>query len=172
MKRAYISIGSNLGDRAAYLRRALDLVQEQRETRLVQVSSLYETEPVGGVAQGKFLNAVFSLDTALGPYELLRVLQEIEVRLGRKRDLRWGSRTVDLDILCYGDTVLEDLRLTLPHPRLAERAFVLVPLVEIAPSLEHPLSGKTMADYLEALADQGGVVRLAGKWEGEGDFFA
>lgn len=165
MKRAYISIGSNLGDRAGYLRRALDLVQEQKGARLVQVSSLYETEPVGGVEQGKFLNAVFSLDTALGPYELLGVLQEIEAHLGRKRDLRWGPRTVDLDILCYGETVLEDPLLTLPHPRLTERAFVLVPLVEIAPSLEHPLSGKTMAAHLEALADRGGVVRL----ESEGD---
>jgi len=165
VKRAYISIGSNLGDRAGYLRRALDLVQEQKGARLVQVSSLYETEPVGGVEQGKFLNAVFSLDTALGPYELLGVLQEIEAHLGRKRDLRWGPRTVDLDILCYGETVLEDPLLTLPHPRLTERAFVLVPLVEIAPSLEHPLSGKTMAAHLEALADRGGVVRL----ESEGD---
>lgn len=165
MKRAYISIGSNLGDRAGYLRRALDLVQEQKGARLVQVSSLYETEPVGGVEQGKFLNAVFSLDTALGPYELLGVLQEIEAHLGRKRDLRWGPRTVDLDILCYGETVLEDPLLTLPHPRLTERAFVLVPLVEIAPSLEHPLSGKTMAAHLETLADRGGVVRL----ESEGD---
>jgi len=163
VKRAHISIGSNLGDRAGYLRRALDLVKAQSGMRLVRVSSLYETEPVGGVEQGKFLNAVFSLDTALGPYELLGVLQEIEARLGRKRDLRWGPRTVDLDILCYGDTVLEDPLLTLPHPRLIERAFVLVPLVEIAPSLEHPLSGKTMAAHLEALADKGGVVRLAGK---------
>ncbi len=163
MKRTYISIGSNLGDRAGYLRRALDLLKEQKGVRLDRVSSLYETEPVGGVEQGKFLNAVFSLDIALGPYELLGILQEIEARLGRKRDLRWGPRTVDLDILCYGDTVLEDPLLTLPHPRLIERAFVLVPLVEIAPSLEHPLSGKTMAAHLEALADKAGVVRLAGE---------
>ena len=160
MNTAYISVGSNLGDRAGYIKTALELLNARDQIRIARVSSCYETEPVGYIDQEKFINAAFSLETAHSPHGLLRALQEVEARLERKRTLRWGPRTVDLDILLFGDEVLDDPRLTVPHPRLTERAFVLFPLAEIAPSLVHPLTGRTIVQHLEALEDKGGVEKL------------
>lgn len=160
MKTAYVSIGSNLGDRLEYLKKAWHLLQAQEKIQLMQLSSCYETEPLGYTDQGKFINAAFSLQTDYSPHVLLEILQGVESSLGRERTVRWGPRSVDLDILFFANTVLQDRLLTIPHPRLTERAFILVPLAEIAPLLLHPLTGKTIRQHLEEVEGRSGVVRL------------
>ncbi len=162
MNQAYVSAGSNLGDRLEYIKKSLYLLQVQEGIQINRLSSFYETAPVGYLDQGKFINAVFFLETVYPPHQLLKVLQEVEFRLERERTIRWGPRTVDLDMLFYKDLVLDDAELILPHPRLTERAFVLVPLVEIAPLLRHPLTGKSASQHLDELdqGDKEGVVRL------------
>jgi 2-amino-4-hydroxy-6-hydroxymethyldihydropteridine diphosphokinase len=128
---AYIGIGSNVGDRLMNLRAAVRKLGSTSGVRVVRSSSVYETAPVGGPEQGDFLNAVVEIETGLEPHELLAALQRIEKDLGRVRDMRWGPRTIDLDLLSYDDQVVEDAELTVPHPRMHERAFVVVPLVEL-----------------------------------------
>lgn len=145
---AYIALGSNLGDRADHLRLATAALHQLG--RVEAVSSFYETDPVGNISQPDFLNAVAELTTALQPEELLAALLRIELEQGRDRSSSplKGPRTVDLDLLSYGDVVMETPSLTLPHPALAQRRFVLVPLVEIAPDWTHPSSGKTAVQLL------------------------
>jgi 2-amino-4-hydroxy-6-hydroxymethyldihydropteridine diphosphokinase len=132
---AYVGLGSNVGDRLENIRDALRLLDER--TEVVGMSTVYETEPVGP-PQPDFLNAVCRIETGLSPHELLDVLKSIEVEIGRSPGERWGPREIDLDLLLYGDeeTVADDLMV--PHPRLTERAFVLVPLLEIAPEVSLP----------------------------------
>src|SRR4051794_6749381 len=135
---AFIALGSNLGDRQANLDKALEAIQEHPRIELTQVSSFYETDPVGGPPkQEAYLNAVAEVQTDLPPEELLAVLLGIEQKLGRVRRERYAPRTVDLDILLYGDKVLETADLTVPHPRMHTRGFVLEPFAEIAPSTVH-----------------------------------
>ncbi len=130
--RAYLSLGSNVGDRRAHLAGALATLAAGEPLR---VSSVYVTEPVGGVAQDDFWNLVVELETSASPHELLARAQRAEADAGRTREVRWGPRTLDVDVLLVGDQVVDDEELTVPHPRLAERAFVLVPLAELAPEL-------------------------------------
>lgn len=160
---AYIALGSNLGDRADYLERALTSLRQCAGIEVRRVSPLYETQPVGGpVGQGQYLNAVAELRTECEIHDLLDTLLAIEQRLGRVREVRDGPRTLDLDLLFYGDLIHEDERLIVPHPRLHERLFVLQPLAQIAPGLLHPVLKRSVADLLAEV--QG--LRLYGRGPG------
>ncbi len=130
--RAYLSLGSNVGDRRAHLEGALVTLAAGEPYR---VSSVYVTEPVGGVDQDDFWNLVVEIETAAGPHELLARARRAEAAAHRTREVRWGPRTLDVDVLLVGDVVVDEPELTVPHPRLRERAFVLVPLAELAPEL-------------------------------------
>jgi 2-amino-4-hydroxy-6-hydroxymethyldihydropteridine diphosphokinase len=155
MPTAYIALGSNLGDRAKTLATATHRLG--RLGRVEACSSLYETEPVGFHDQPAFLNAVLALETELKPVQLLHALLAIERELGRDRSqgVVNGPRTLDLDLLLMGDTVVATKELTLPHPALVQRRFVLAPLAEIAPHLRHPQHGQTIAEMLALLPDEG-----------------
>lgn len=150
-ERAYIAIGSNLGDRRAHLEAGLKEVASLPNTRLAEVSHAYETPPMGPVAQPDFLNAVFAIKTSLAPMSLLAALLAAEKKHQRQRRIHWGPRTLDLDLLLYGEYIFKSATLTLPHPHMHERSFVLVPLCEIAPRLSHPVTGRPFAAYLAAL---------------------
>jgi len=139
--RAYVGLGANLGTREDTIRHAVDLLGSHPEVDLVAVSALRETEPWGPVEQPPFLNGAAAVETSLEPRALLDVLLEVERRLGRVRDERWGPRTIDLDLLLYGDAVVDEPGLTVPHPRLRERAFALEPLLELDPDLVVPGQG-------------------------------
>ena len=152
--RAYIGLGSNLADREGTIEQAVGLLGAEPGIEVVSVSSLRETEPWGRVAQPAFLNGAVALETTLEPRALLGVLLDVERRLGRVRDERWGPRTIDLDLLLYGDVVLDEPGLTVPHPLLHERAFVLEPLQELDPELAVPGRG-SVADLLAARAGEG-----------------
>jgi 3-oxoacyl-[acyl-carrier protein] reductase len=149
---AYIALGSNLGDRADYLERALTALRQCEDIEVTRVSPLYETRAVGGPeGQGDYLNAVAELRTKREAHELLEVLLAIEQRLGRERQQRYGPRTIDLDLLLYGDLIHTDERLIVPHPRMHERLFVLHPLAQLAPGLLHPILKRSVADLLAEL---------------------
>jgi 2-amino-4-hydroxy-6-hydroxymethyldihydropteridine diphosphokinase len=150
---AFIGLGSNVGDRLTYLRRA---VAALRSLGVVRVSSVYETDPIGP-PQRRFLNAVAAVETVLRPRELFGELKRIEADLGRIARERWGSREIDLDLLLYDDETVDDADLVVPHPRLAERGFVLVPFVEIAPDATMP-GGRALAELLQSVDTKG--VRL------------
>ena len=151
-----LGLGSNLGDRKAALEEALRLLGA-RGLRVTRRSSVWQTAPVGGPPQGWFLNAVVAGETDLSPEELLEACLETEREMGRVREERNGPRLIDVDILQFGDLVREGPGLTLPHPRLHERRFVLEPLFEIAPGLRHPVLGLTVAELRERCPDDSAV---------------
>jgi len=154
---ACVGLGSNLGNRQAQIRGALNLLQRDRKVHILRRSSLYETDPVGIIDQPLFLNSVVQIFTEYTPRDLLALLQAIERRLDRRKTLRWGPRRIDLDLLLYDDQVIQEPDLIVPHPELAKRAFVLVPLVEIGPHIVHPLLGKTVAELLEKIDHREGI---------------
>jgi len=146
---AYIGFGSNLGDRDGYIRQALSELASTDGITLLRVSSLYETAPVGYTNQGKFLNGVAEIETSVPPHTLLALLKGIEAKLGRQHRVRWGPREIDLDILIYGERQISTPELTIPHPEMQRRGFVLIPLAELAPNLCHPVLGKRIAELLK-----------------------
>ncbi len=154
---AYIGLGSNLGDRAAMLAAAIDALAAH--TSVTAVSSVYQTAPWGRRDQPTFLNCCVAIETSLAASDLLAVLMEVEMWLGRVREERWGPRTIDLDLLLFGDEVIASADLSVPHPRLAERAFDLVPLAEIAPTARIAPGGTTVREALAALAREPDDVR-------------
>lgn len=157
--KAFVGLGSNLGDREAQIRMALDELAKLPGSRVIRASSLYDSEPAGEVEQPNFLNAVAQLDTELTARQLLWNLLLIERRLGRVRSARWGPRSIDLDLLMFGELVVDEPDLQVPHPELDRRSFVLVPLVEIDPLLVHPMTGVTMLHHLSQLKTRPPVKR-------------
>jgi 2-amino-4-hydroxy-6-hydroxymethyldihydropteridine diphosphokinase len=156
--RAFIGLGSNLGEPKQQILSTINEIKQIAETNWISSSSLYASPPMGPQDQPDYINAVVEIDTQLEPHQLLDALQQLEQSHGRIRKRHWGERTLDLDILSYGDLILHDERLTLPHPGVAERAFVIYPLAEIAPDLNIPKLGK--ASMLKAACDAGGIMRL------------
>jgi 2-amino-4-hydroxy-6-hydroxymethyldihydropteridine diphosphokinase len=154
----FVALGSNLGDREANLARGVRGLRE-RGLRITARSSVYETEPVGGPAQGAYLNAVVQAETALRPEEVLASCLGVERAAGRVRSVANAPRTLDLDLLLYGEAVVEADGLTVPHPRLHERRFVLTPLAEIAPGARHPLLGLTAREMERRCPDTSAVAR-------------
>jgi len=149
--RVHLSLGSNLGDRSANLRAALDALNAVKGVRVVAVSQCYETDPVGRTDQPRFLNLAAEVETALEPLELLNATQAIERDLGRVPTVRWGPRVIDVDIVLWGNRTVVSERLTIPHAAFRERAFVLVPLAEIAPDAVDPVTAETVEDLAARL---------------------
>jgi len=154
---AYLSIGSNMGDRMQLFRKAIDYLQSDENIQIRNISSIYETEPVGFTEQAKFLNAVLKVETSYKPEELLLKCQKTEKVNGRIRDIRWGPRTIDLDILLYNHENIETESLSVPHPRMLERAFVLIPLLELNPNITLPEMDIPLGNILENIQDKEGV---------------
>lgn len=148
---SFLSLGSNLGDRLDHLSKAITALANQPKIKVLKVSSVYQTKPVGGPEQDDYLNAVVKIQTELSALELLDVTQTIENNEGRIREVRWGPRTLDIDVLTYDDLISADEKLTLPHPRISERAFVLVPFFEIDPQATISGLGK-IADLYNQIA--------------------
>ncbi|SDI95467.1 2-amino-4-hydroxy-6-hydroxymethyldihydropteridine diphosphokinase [Alteribacillus bidgolensis] len=150
--RVYLALGSNIGDRFHYLQRAVEKLNEKKEIEVTQLSSIYETEPVGVTEQAAFLNMAVEMYTSLKPESLLKTTQWIEQELNRVKIKRWGPRTIDLDILFFNDENIRMDDLSIPHPRLEERAFVLIPLNEIASSIVEPTNHKNIYELAENLS--------------------
>jgi 2-amino-4-hydroxy-6-hydroxymethyldihydropteridine diphosphokinase len=153
MARVYIGLGSNLGDRINYIKEAIASICKQPGIEAVGLSSVYETEPVGKTDQPGFLNCVLAVETGLSPRELLKTMGGIESKLKRERSVHWGPRTIDIDILLYGDYSIKEPDLIIPHPRMCERAFVIVPLMELSHDIVIPGVGKA-SRCKKQIADQ------------------
>jgi 2-amino-4-hydroxy-6-hydroxymethyldihydropteridine diphosphokinase len=157
---AYIGIGSNIGDKVYQCEQAISEILKVDRHKLLAKSSLFKTKPIGYADQDWFVNGVIKIETALEPFDLLRVLKGIEIQLGRRETFRWGPRTIDLDILMFDDNEIKTEELQIPHPLLHERKFVLVPLAEIDRNLIHPVLKKTVGELLEDMKEDQGVEKL------------
>ncbi len=147
MSSIYLSLGTNMGDRKINLKEAINLIKSFENTKIVKISKVYETKPWGYTNQENFLNICLKVESNLNPYTLLKKCQDAEKKLKRERTIRWGPRTIDIDILVYDDIICKDENLILPHPRIQERAFVLVPLMDIDEDLK--IKGKTIKDWIK-----------------------
>lgn len=156
----YIGIGSNIGDRIQNCRQGLDMLVERTTGSLVARSSWYLTQPWGNEDQEDFINAAAEIEMAVPPARLLEACREIERQMGRQESGRWGPRVIDLDILLYGSLIVRSPDLEIPHPRLHQRSFVLVPLAEIAPDLLHPVFNKTIRSLCSEVADRKEVLKV------------
>ena len=157
MKDIFLGLGSNVGDREDYLRKAISILGDREDIQLNRISSIYETEPWGKTNQDFFLNQVAEIETELDPWELMAICQEIEKSLGREKNEKWGPRIIDIDLLLFGEQIVDEENLQVPHPRLSERWFVLIPLNEVASLMMIPGSGQTVQEALERCSDQGSV---------------
>ena len=165
MNTAYLGLGSNLGNRMAFLRSGRDALADRSEIVLVRAAGVYETEAIGGPPENPlFLNSALQIETTLEPQQLLAACLAIEDEFGRSRPVRWAPRTLDIDILFYADQVVCEENLTIPHPRLQERSFVLAPLREIAPDLRHPLLEQTISALAAAGTGIEELVPLRTSW--------
>lgn len=165
MNTAYLGLGSNLGNRLAFLRGGRDALIDHSDIELVRAAGVYETEAIGGPPDNPFfLNTVLQIQTTLAPYPLLEACLSVEDAFGRSRPVRWAPRTLDIDILFYTDQILSEENLTIPHPRLHERAFVLAPLLEIAPDLRHPLLDQTVTELAAASSGVAELVPFRTTW--------
>ncbi len=165
MQTAYLALGANLGDRLENLRGGRAALDASEGVRLDASSALYETEPVGGPdAQGPYLNAVLRVKTTLPPRALLALCLEVEARFGRRREQRWGARTLDIDLLLYAERIVRERDLVVPHPRMHERPFVLIPLLDLQPAPRHPLLDAAPDELLRALPNAAGVRRTSLSW--------
>ena len=147
----YIGIGSNLGDKRNFCLKAIECLKNHPQIQIEKTSSFYQSEPLGPLNQDWFVNAVIKIKTSLTPQNLLDVLQKVEKQFFRKRDIPWGPRTIDLDILFFNREIIQNENLQIPHPQAHNRSFVLIPLMEIAPHFTHPVTQKTAFDLLRNL---------------------
>jgi 2-amino-4-hydroxy-6-hydroxymethyldihydropteridine diphosphokinase len=157
---AYIGIGSNLGDKVGQCEKAIAEILKAGQNKLLAKSSFFKTKPVGYTSQDWFINGVIKIETELDPLQLLRALKRIETQLGREETLRWGPRTIDLDILFFDEKEIRTEELQVPHPLLQERQFVLIPLAEIDRSLIHPVLKKSIGELLDGMKEDQGVEKL------------
>jgi 2-amino-4-hydroxy-6-hydroxymethyldihydropteridine diphosphokinase len=157
---AYIGIGSNLGDKFHFYEKAISEILKTDCHKLLTKSSLFKTQPIGYTIQDWFINGVIKIETDLEAHELLRTLKTIESQLGRSKTIRWGPRTIDLDILFFDDVEIHTEELQIPHPLIQDRQFVLIPLAEIDRNLIHPILKKTVQEVLENLKEDQGVEKL------------
>lgn len=165
MNSAYLGLGSNLGNRMAFLRSGRDALADRSAIALIRAASVYETKAVGGPAENPlFLNTALQIETSLNPQQLLATCLAIEDEFGRTRPARWAPRTLDIDILFYADQVICEANLSIPHPRLQERSFVLAPLREIASDLRHPLLDQTISELAAASAGIEDLVPMRSNW--------
>ncbi|WP_221569277.1 2-amino-4-hydroxy-6-hydroxymethyldihydropteridine diphosphokinase [Alkalihalobacillus sp. TS-13] len=169
MNDAFIALGSNIGDRSVFLRSALKEIESIDGAQVEQASSIYETEPIGYTDQEPFLNMVALVRTELGALELLEKLQTIENKLKRTREIHWGPRTIDLDILLYNQENIQTEVLKIPHPRMLERGFVMIPLYELQPELHFPHTDENFSEIIEERIDKKGV-NVWKRNNGEGEF--
>jgi 2-amino-4-hydroxy-6-hydroxymethyldihydropteridine diphosphokinase len=158
--KAYLGLGTNLGDRRANLDAAIERLRAAPDIAVTALSPVYETAPVGVTDQPNFYNMAVEIETALPPDKLLAAVLGIEREMGRVRTVRWGPRLIDIDILLYGEATIDAEGLTVPHPRMAERAFVLAPLADIAPALMIPGSERTVQELVNSLGNLGNVLRV------------
>lgn len=152
MNKAYLGLGTNMGDRIEYITSACEILSNNENIKIINKSNIYETKAWGYTDQADFLNLCLEIETSLDEYKLLETCQEVEQKLNRERIIRWGPRTIDVDILFFNDIILDNENLSLPHPRISERAFVLIPLMDLNKNLL--IKGKVISEYLNSLTNE------------------
>ena len=159
-KKAYISIGSNIGDKIGNCKNAIELLNEHPQVKVTKISDFYETEPVGYKEQEWFVNCAVEIKTDLNPKELLLLCRTIEAKLGREKKIKYGPRTIDLDILLYNNDIIDNTDLKIPHPEMHKRGFVLKPLSDIAADVVHPALKRTIIELLNNLTEEAAVKKI------------